>query len=405
MRHTCLRLIVAIVLIFSIWLLPGCKQKENYNELDFQFVFPETWNVVNVARLDTDGDQENEWVLLYIFDSPENVQFVPVRCAVYDLAHREPKLPIIYPYHLQAPGWTYVGEGAGRTFVSLQDVITDIPVEEEADLARANEVIVTSTDGDGLVNRISIYHWRDNVPNELRTRTDPHEVLVIPRETEASGEWYQCLGMFEGTLKVDLGVDKVLVWDRVNDRSQLAKVSTYTPLKGSSSGYLNADHELIAPVSTCLDFSHGIPGNVSQTPYPEKVIMAFQKSYAGGLEGALDFLTPEAQDKWRPQDHPWIQQDPCVKQIRYGPYDLARSEIRSYSAAEEQSVTEAEKQRISADEARSTKQAPAQKIPITAQIETRIQYSSGQQTKQVELRWRLTQVDSAWKITHVEELE
>jgi hypothetical protein len=370
---------VAIVLISGIGLLQGCKQKETYKELDFQFALPDSWKVVTVERLDTDRDGDNEWVLLYTFDHLDDKKFVPVRCAIYDIAHREPKLPVIYPYHLQAPGWTYVGEGASRTSVSLQDVVTTIPGKENT--PDAPEVVVQSKSGDGLVDRVSIYHWQDNVPSDLRKRTDPHEILDIPHESEASGEWYQCIGMFEGTIKVELTVDKVIVWDSTNDRSQLARVSTYEPKQGSVRGYLNADHQLIPPASTCLDFGYGMPDDITESPYPEKIVLAFQKSYASRPDFALRLMTPEAKKKWLLRSQPWIQ-SACVKRIRYGPPAQARSEVQSYSAAEEQ----------------PTKQTPVQEKPIETSIQTQIMYGSDYQKGPVEITWIMTQVDNAWKI-------
>lgn len=365
------RMLLVSLLVSGLWFLSACELKETTKDLDFQFALPSTWSVVNVARLDTDGDSENEWVLLYTFDDPQDPNFGPVRCAVYDVAHREPRLPIIYPYHLQAPGWTYLGEGAQRTSVRLANVITTIPGPTDTNPTFKEEVILESKSGEDFVNRISIFRWRDNVPPELRKRTDPNEVLILPNEPPASGEWYQCVGMFEASLQVKLGTDRVEVWDRVNDRSQLAKISTYQPESGSSTGYLNDVYQLIDPTSVCLDFAFGMPENVEQSPYPEKVVMAFQKSFAVNREYALNLLTSKAKEVLTSMDPAWLH-DPCATEVSYGPHSELESEVQSFAVGEES--------------------------PIRAQVGTQLIYPSGQQKRQAELTWRLVRIDNAWKI-------
>jgi hypothetical protein len=359
------------LLVSGLWLLSACEAKETTKDLDFQFALPTTWRIVDIARLDTDGDAENEWVLLYTFDDPQDPNFGPVRCAVYDVAHREPRLPIIYPYHLQAPGWTYLGEGAERTSVRLADVVSTIPDPTDTNPAFKQEVVLESVSGEGFVNRVSIFRWRDNVPPELRKRTDPNEVLILPNEPPTSGEWYQCVGMFEASLQVKLDVDRVEVWDRVNDRSQFAKITTYQPLPGSPTGYLNDVYQRIDPISVCLDFAFGMPENVAQSPYPEKVVMAFQKSFAGSREYALSFLTAEAKQVLGSMDPGWLH-SPCVTQVSYGPHSELESEVQSFEVGEES--------------------------PIRAQVGTQLIYRSEQQVRQAELTWRLVRIDNAWKI-------
>jgi hypothetical protein len=177
--------------------------EDTRKELDFKVALPDTWEELSrVERLDTDGDGEKEWVILYAFDTPSNESVAPIRVAIYDVARREPRLPIFYPYHLQAPGWTFLGEGLERVEVRMANVVSIAP---DGIPGEAEEIIVQNRGPAGAINRVSIYRWIDKVPLELRKRTDPNEILLVQGEPMGKGEWYQCIGMFAGTLQVHSG--------------------------------------------------------------------------------------------------------------------------------------------------------------------------------------------------------
>jgi len=312
--------------------LSGCADAARRREPDFGFALPTGWEIVSTSKLDTTGEGEEEWVILYTFDQPEQKAFAPVRCAVYNISRRESKLPLIYPYQLQAPGWTYLGEGAARTSVSLQDVVTRIRPDSPDTYAATNELVVQSTSADGFANRVSIFQWRDNVRSTLR---DPNEVDLTPNADGERGQWYQCIGLFESTFRIDLEQDRVRVWDRIRDRNQLARINVYEP-SGGSGGYLTDDGNLVAPASSCIDFAFGIPANLTVSPYPEKVVLAFQEqSMVGPAYGSV-FLTDKA-TRERQSDPNWLlfradlatPTTVCVSKLTYNPAAERKAEIQA----------------------------------------------------------------------------
>ena len=325
--------------------IAGCARplQRLRTDLDLKITLPPSWEVDRADQLDTDGDGELEWVICYTFDIPGNKEFVPIRCAIYDVARREPKLPVIYPYHLQAPGWTYLGEGMGKVSVMVEDMVT---VSRPPSDPKAKEVIVTNKSADGFINRVSIFRWHDSIPKELRKRTDPSEVLIVPNQPPGEGEWYECLGMFESTLDIKVQTDQITVIDRTwedryaTDRSQLARVNIYQP-DSRLGGYLDENHNLVPPTSTCIDFAHGMPADVGDSPYPEKIVMAFQKTFMVEPNYGRGLLTASAREaRQNPaQNNPWhyfgrAVTDTCVQIVSYGPPDETKAEITAFDAAE-----------------------------------------------------------------------
>ena len=395
-----IKLILLALLVSTIGFLSGCEERqENEDQLSFQFVMPEGWQVVNrdhtgrVTRVDTNGDQEEEWILLYSFDTPGNAVFTPIGGAIYHTIRREPRLPIIYPYHLQTPGGGYLGEGINRVTVRVEDVVTNIEPDDTylPDTYFApQEVIVESRDVDGRITRVAIFQWRNTVPPEHRKRTDPQEWLVIPgHRPELNSQWYHCIGVFDGTLRVEVGQNQVAVWERSSDRSQITHVNTYK-LTGTAAqpnlpnGYLDPNHQLIAPASSCLDLGFGLPPDVSQSPYPEKIVMAFHERLLSEENSYGDeFLTSSALEK-RPSHTAWrlfappgqhLLQAPCIKEVRYEPPAETSSQASSFGGAE-----------------------GSEPSLITAQVTTRAEYQPGQPTWVV---WQLVQEENAWKINDV----
>lgn len=337
-------LILSCAILFA-GCITGCARplQRPRTDLDLRITLPPSWEVDRADQLDTDGDGELEWVICYTFDVPGNKDFVPIRCAIYDIARREPKLPVIYPYHLQAPGWTYLGEGSGKVSVMVEDMVT---VSGSTSDPAEKEVTVTNKNAEGFVNRVSIFRWYDSIPKELRKRTDPSEVLIVPNQPREEGEWYECLGMFESTLDIQVQTDQITVIDRTwedryaTDRSQLARVNIYRP-NSRLGGYLDENHNLVPPTWTCIDFAHGMPLDVADSPYPEKIVMAFQKTFMVEPDYGKVLLTANARENRQDpaQHNPWHYfsgaiADTCVQVVSYGPPDETKAEITAFDAAE-----------------------------------------------------------------------
>jgi hypothetical protein len=373
------RLGVTLLVLCSTLLFCACNNKEKDMSLDFAFALPPSWQIVKTAQLDTNEDGENEWVILYSFDQLGNSAFTPIGCVAYHISRREPKLPVLYPYHLQAPGRTYLGEGTDKTSVRVENVVDRINVDTNRVYAATREVIVESTNASGFVGRVAIFQWRDNVQNNL---IDPNEVIVTAPGSQGSGQWYQALGLFEGSLRVELGLDRVVVWDRLNERSQFARISTYEP-GGGPNGYLDENNQPIPPVSSCIDFAFGLPANATQSPYPEKVVMAFQRTFTAEPDFGAQFLTAEAEQRrqteanWNifgPQMRSFVR-GICVKQVVYNPTEETQVIIKALAQGDQEAATT---------------------------VQTWAEYSiSGQPTASVKLAWELRKVDDLWKINDV----
>jgi hypothetical protein len=374
-----LRLLASIILT-ALW-VSGCARGAGRREPDFSFAMPSGWEIVSTSRLDTTGTGEEEWVILYTFDQPEQRAFAPVRCAVYNISRRESKLPLIYPYQLQAPSWTYLGEGAARTSVKLQDIVTRIQPDSPDTYASTSEIVVQSTSAEGFANRVSIFQWRDNVRSKLK---DPNEVVSVPNADGKRGQWYQCVGLFESMFRIDVEQDRVTVWDRIRDRNQLARINIYEP-SGGPGGYLTEGGQLVAPVSSCIDFAFGLPSNLAVSPYPEKVVLGFQEQTLVGPTYGSAFLTDKAAQE-RQSDANWFLfradlakvDRVCVSKLAYNP------------AAESMAETQA------------LEQGTGQ---IRTVVETEAIYVAGADIRKLRIEWQMLRDADIWRIDGIRSVQ
>jgi hypothetical protein len=377
-----------------LFLLSGCLLDTGVRPaMDLGLALPPTWEIDTVYQLDTDLDQDTEWVICYTFDNLENEAFVPIRCAIYDMARREPRLPIFYPYHLQAPGWTYLGEGTQKVSVSLQNVISASgTAESPASDADPYEVVVSNRSPSGFTDRVSIFRWYDNVPINLRNRTDPHEVLILPNQPPSWGEWYECVGMFQSGFKVNLEFNQVTVTERLNDRSQLARIDLYEYDPGSGlDGYLDDSQQLVPPDSSCIGFAHGIPTNVAESRYPEKIVMAFLTTFDREPDFGDSFLSTSGTQSRASgcirQHFARTAQPVCVKLVSYGPSNELKSEIRAFGQAQDQLITDLQVLSQDPIPTRVSLDTPT----ISAQVET--WHTVPGLSEVIKVRWRLVRAE------------
>lgn len=407
--------VTLVAILLGVTMLAGCElptpRQTDESQIRFDFSLPEGWQVINadyagqVQRADTDGDNEEEWIIHYSFDQPGSEAFAPVGVVIYDIAHREPKLPIIYPYHLRAPGWGYLGEQASGVSVEVSDVVSHIRIDETNIYSATNEVVVRSTDAGGGRRRVSIFQWRYRRQPELAGRVDPHEVLVVPGQPLASGEWYECIGRFEGTLDVVVKQNEVVVRDQIEDRSQLARLFVYHP-SGQAGGYLDRNQELVSPAAVCLSLASGVPTQVSRSPYPEKVVMAFLSGYRQEPDDGHDLLSDQAASRWR--NDPalaavsgggTIDSGLCVKLVSYNPQSVVESEIESFALAEQQEITDYQVRAQPEIKTQATLVATPTVVPIRARIVTSIAVAG--QKDPITIEWRLIQQANRWQIDDI----
>jgi hypothetical protein len=203
--------------------------------------------------------------------------------------------------------------------------------------------------------------------------------------------------------------------DRANDRSQLARVNVYKP-DSRLGGYLDEAQQLVHPVSSCIDFAYGMPEDLVQSPYPEKIAMAFHRQSMLEPDLGSNLLTPDARQR-RAAGKVWKYFDPgtwgpttdiCVKLVSYGPPDETEAEIRSFAQAEDQRITDFEARSQPEIQTQSTIQAIPRRSPIEAEVETWTEYTAqGKQPQIVKVVWTLVREEEqgVWKINDVREIQ
>jgi hypothetical protein len=219
--------------------------------LDFTKILPETKRPQEVQLLDADGDGQDEWIVFYKFDLVEDAtgrKFSPIGAAVYNDDHGD--LPVVFPYELYPPDQVYLGEQNA--------------VAEARDLITTNEgleLLVSNFPEEGLVADLSVFHWYDQ---------DKDDLSKNPAEGR---QGYECLGSFHGSGGITLAGSRVIVKERTQERSQLSVKSVYDVR--DKSYFQPGGRELWPPVEKSVEFTFGVPEDVAQSPYPEKIVLAF----------------------------------------------------------------------------------------------------------------------------------
>ncbi len=230
----------------------GCGPlREPDKTLDFTKILPETKRPQEVQLLDADGDGKDEWIVFYRFDLVEGAtgrQFSPIGAAVYNEDHGDP--PVVFPYELHPPDRTYLGEQ--NCVAEVRDLITT-----NAGL----ELLVRNFAEEDLVVDLGVFHWYDHDQDDLSKNPSDEQ------------QGYECLGFFHGSGGITFAESKVIVKERTEERSQLSVKKVYDVREGSY--FQPGGKELRPPVETSIEFTFGVPENVAQSPYPEKVVLAF----------------------------------------------------------------------------------------------------------------------------------
>ena len=220
-------------------------------KLDFTKILPETKRPQNVQLLDADGDGKDEWIVFYKFDLVEDVtgrKFSPIGAAVYNDDHGDP--PVVFPYELHPPDRVYLGEQ--NAVAEVRDLITT---------NEGPELLVNNFAEEGLVVDLGVFHWNDD---------DKDDLSKNPSE-ERQG--YECLGFFHGSGGITFDGSRVTVKERTEERSQLSIKRIYDVRDRSY--FQPGGRELWSPVEKSVEFTFGVPEDVAQSPYPEKIVLAF----------------------------------------------------------------------------------------------------------------------------------
>mgnify|MGYP005852191695 CR=1 FL=1 len=241
--------------------------------------------VTSVYHEDTDSDGQKEWLVFYQFDLTDGRS--PYAGVIYDADRGDP--PVIYPYRLLPLDRDYLSEGyrgdRGRIWYQLQDI--DRPSElvpGSNATPGATELFIYGT-RDGLTTDLTIFrHYRNT------------EVHSFPSDFPPR---YRPIGTFrgDGGVVFDPISRVVTVTNRVYERSQLAVESTYA-YNVALGRYTSQgdDRRMPAPASKRVVFAFGMPDDILESPYPEKLLLGFY-TVLGQPSGTSDpelFLRNEA---------------------------------------------------------------------------------------------------------------
>jgi hypothetical protein len=193
---------------------------------------PGGWQPLETRYLDTNGDNEQEAVILYRFDLPSETgqQGSPIRAVVYQIDEEE--LPNILAHELLTPDNDYLCECACA--LTMEDVLSGLDGPE----------LVVRDQCNGERSRLTIFHW------------DSVQIKYV------SG------GHFHGH-EIEVAPNEVRVEERLLDRAQLARRTIHHSSDGIT--YDWSRDELI--------FCHEEPQDVTSSPYPEKVVLSLYNHY------------------------------------------------------------------------------------------------------------------------------
>jgi hypothetical protein len=333
--------LVSIISLVGLTLAACNPIKRADPRLDFTKILPEELRAQQVERLDTDNDGHLEWVLFYQYDVIEGQtgrRFSPIAAVVYnaDVPQGRKEPPVIFPYPLHPPDGDYLGEN--RCQVRMADVITknDGP-----------EVVVESIDANDLITDAAIFTWRGD------------------EEAGAGLRGYKCLGFFRTRGQVGVSADMIVVQERTDERSQLAVRRIYKPQNGS---YLDEHDQLRPPVESSVEFAFGKPKDVINSPYPEKIILAFYKDI--NTDAALDYLSQAGRERLLRGEldlgSPWARSridKALVRELRYDPPSPGSTET-------------------------------------TVSVRVSFRSTTDEESEVVELSWILVQEEGLWKMDH-----
>jgi hypothetical protein len=312
--------------------------------LNFMQDIPLGKPILQVEQVDTDSDKKPEWVVFYRFDQVGAGG--PVAALIYDVV-REPlsQLPMIYPYKLRTPDQNYLA--AEVPTLSLYNVVP------ESSGTPRNE-LVFSTGRELAVFQVT---------------RDP-EIFAADNPP-----LYHCIGFFRSdAVAFDEKTFEVTVTSNAGfERSQLVTRSYYEPaISDQQDGYfITTTTSLAPPKESKVDFNEGkIPEAILDTPYPEKIVLAFYQTL-GQANPAIDvlyYLSSQAADSFRQGT------------LKYGspfPTDQLQAAI-----------------------VKELSYYPTQDTDKTALVTATVVFhpKSGQPSNPIETRWRLVLVDNRWKM-------
>ena len=294
---------------------------------------------VSIERVDTDSDGKLEWLVFYRFDQVG--ESGPVAALIYDVAASPGQSPVLYPYKLRMPDQSYLAQDVPNW--AMMEIMP-----ESGGTARKELVLSTNND-------LAIFQANGNVVNQ-------------PSDDPAL---YRCIGFFrsDGGVVLDAENRQVTVTSRAGyERSQLVTRYFYAP---EADGYfITGTTTLVSPFGSAVDFPEGVPPAILDTPYPEKIVLAFYKTFgrSDAKPTILEYLTPQASNEF------------MAGRLKYGspfPVDQVK-----YAVVKELGYYPT--------------QDSSQATVVTVKVV--VASMSGQKSPLTEIRWALVRQENRWKM-------
>jgi hypothetical protein len=303
--------------------------------------------ILGVQREDTDSDGADEWIVFYRFDQVGTGG--PVAAIVYDAAMDTAlQLPVLYPFKLRTPDQNYLAEVVPD--VTLVNILTE-------GSSKARNELVFSTEREVAIFRLS---------------RDP---AIPPTDNPPL---YRCVGFFRSDrVTFDPTSLQVVVTSFAGfERSQLVTKRYFKPDNSiNADGYFAAGTTtLLNPYDYEVDFREPVTEKVLDTPYPEKILLAFYKSLgqSDAKPTATEYLSSQAAGEFK------------------------AGRLRTGSPFGVDQVRRATVKRIS--------YFPTQDTDTTARVIAEVVFASraGQQSNPVEVTWVLQRTDNRWRLHALE---
>jgi hypothetical protein len=272
-------ILIGLLLVFVLFVLWRCAsgrvglgQTQPEIPLDLKQIIPSSWIVLSAksATCDYDHDGAAEWLIIYRYDQTTDpstqAQFNPIGGVIYDAqvnlvpqapGNESPYRPaFLIPYKLLPD--IYGGKGQGYLGESDVQVYT-YPVPPQGSPCTADETNILGYSGNPfsagspLPTRLSIFRWLgDSVGYSDAHFVGNAQVKATPT--------------FSGP------ITEVVTYNRLNDRSVLCAVQTFTRPAGEAGATLPPGLEFTEqPALYTIDFCFGAPQDPA---YPEGVVVA-----------------------------------------------------------------------------------------------------------------------------------
>lgn len=256
--------VLAVAALLLITLSAACrlKPKPQTFPIDLKQVIPEDWAPLRIEEADWDGDGDNEWLLLYRYNTPNKRG--PIGGVIYDAqvglqaGHGGLRLPtrpaFLIPYPLLPSSQT--GEG----FLGLKDIETRRYDADGDD--RPDEIVFLGRAYDGQVAFVSIFQWQGAERGYLLVNHFAGDGGV-----EVSGETEPTKGeaLYQGR------IDRVIVRTHTRDRSLLCRKEVYRR-KAGETAFKREEPPRLA-------FAYGTP---DFPVYPEGAVLAYYLALDAG---------------------------------------------------------------------------------------------------------------------------